>query len=123
MSRRRKPPAPAPGSAPDAAPVYLVAVRCTDRGQHPQAAIALLGQFTGPDGRVKVLWQKAGHPDPLTGWQEPDGSRTFQFACPRCGRRNVELREKNVLAYMEGMRATGEVRPVIDLSARLAPLC
>lgn len=123
MSRRRKPPSVRPGAPPDSAPVYLVAVRCTDRDQHPRAAIAVLGQFIGFDEIARVLWQKAGHPDPLTGWQEPDGSRTFRFSCPRCGQRNVELREPNVIRFMEAMRATGEVRPVIDISARVPLLC
>lgn len=128
MSRRRKPPMPAPGSPSDAIPAYLVAVRCTDRGQHPRAAIALLGQFVGLDDVTRVLWQKAGHPDPLTGWQQPDGSRTFRFACPRCAlpngkMRNVELREPNVLRFMDAMRAASNARPVIDLSMRAPLLC
>jgi hypothetical protein len=112
LSRRHKLAPPRPGYTR----VYLVAVACTDKGQHPQAGIANLGQFADVDGTIRVLWQRRGHPDPLTGWQDPDGSRTFRFPCKRCGRRNVVLHEASVIAYMELMRATAKARPVVDLS-------
>jgi hypothetical protein len=120
MSRRKNPRPLPEGSAP----AYLVAIRCTDRRTHPRAAVATLGQFVGIDGTIRVLWQKAGRPDPLTGWQEPDGSRTFRFSCTRCAKwQNVELREANVLKFMELMRAAGQVRPVVDLSSLPRLLC
>jgi hypothetical protein len=101
---------------------YMVVIACTDRGQHPEARLAVLGQFAGVDGTVRVLWQRAGHPDPLTGWQAPDGSLNFEFTCRRCCR-NFRRREPGVLATMDALRATGRARPVLDISLRVALLC
>jgi hypothetical protein len=98
----------------------MVAVVCTGRRAHPEAAIAKLGEFVDVDGTVRVLWQKGGHPDPLTGWQQPDGGRTFRFACRRCpterGHRDVRLHESRVIEAMEALRALGAAVPVIDVS-------
>jgi hypothetical protein len=98
---------------------FMVSVVCTGRGRHAEAGIAKLGEFAGVDGTIRILWQKAGHPDPLTGWMEPDGSRTFRFRCRRCpsrrGRpRDVRLHEERVLEAMEVLR--GAARHVIDVS-------
>ena len=118
MSRRRKIPPLREGYTR----VYLVAVVCTGRGAHAEASIANLGEFVGIDGTVSVLWQEAKHPDLLTGWRDPDGCRTFRFRCPRCpserGRpRDVRLHEPKVLAYMEALRSTARMRPVLDISS------
>ncbi len=117
MSRRRKLP-----RLPDSyRRAYLVAVVCTGRRSHPEAVIAKLGQFADVDGTIRVLYQKASHPDPLTGWQKPDGDRTFCFRCCRCpsdrGKpRDVRLHEDRVLEAMEALRALGVPVPVIDVS-------
>jgi hypothetical protein len=118
VSRRRKLPPLREGYTR----TYLVAVVCTSRGTHAEAGIANLGEFVDVAGAVSVLWQHAGHPDPLTGWQAPDGSRTFRFRCPRCpserGRpRDVQLREPHVLAYIDALRTADRIRPVLDISS------
>jgi hypothetical protein len=112
-----KPPPPPEGYRP-----FMVAVVCTGRRSHPENTIAKLGEFVDGDGTVRVLYQKAGRrPDPLAGWQEPDGSRTFRFECRRCptprgGHRDVRLHESRVLEAMEAMRGSGAAVPVIDVS-------
>ena len=117
MSRRRKLPAPPPGYRR----TYLVTIVCTGHGSHPEAVIAKLGQFADVDGTIRVLYQKAGHPDPLSGWQQPGRERTFRFQCPRClsqrGRwRDVRLHEARVIEAMDALRGAGAAVPVIDVS-------
>lgn len=115
MSRRRElPPVPEGYTR-----TFTVAVICTDRGQHPKAVIANLTEAasTGTDA-APVIWQQTEHDAPVTDWRPADGTRTFRFACPRCGR-DVRLREPNVLAAIGVLReaAGGHARPVLDISA------
>jgi hypothetical protein len=96
-------------------------VICTGKKGHAEARIAMLGQFVGLDGTVSVLWKKGDHPDPLTGWRQPNGSRTFRFQCPRCpsehGRpRDARLHEDRVIEAMEAIRAAGAPHRPIDIS-------
>lgn len=108
MSRRRKMPPPPPGTVR----VPLVAIVCTDGGQHPEAMLHRL-LVTRSDDRETVAWRGKA---PITDWRPADGSHTFAFTCRRC-RRDVRVREANLLAAMHARRdARPDGRFVIDTS-------
>lgn len=113
MSRRRKLPPLPEGYTP----AFVVAVVCTDRGQHAEAGLAKLGEFVDVAGTVAVLWQQTERGAPVTDWRPADGSKTFRFTCRRCGR-DARLREPNVIAAMEALRPDSAplARPVLNIS-------
>jgi hypothetical protein len=98
---------------------FTVKVMCTDRGQHPEAAITNVadGRTTGGDG---VLW-----PSPVPQGQPAIPHRAFagrqevfRFWCRRCGR-DLRLRGPNLLAMIDALRSSGQdgaKRLTLDIS-------
>jgi len=113
VSRSRKPPRVSFASMP-----FSSAVVCTDRGQHPQALIARFADVHRRGDDWRIVWRQTPGQDLVTDAERVGGSRTFRFRCVRC-RRDVQLREPNVVATIDALRQAGADRQHLALDISL----
>jgi hypothetical protein len=115
MSRRHKLPSLPEGYIR----TFLIAVVCTDRGQHARARIADLSGAALPGEDPSLCWVEYVQGELVEQWMSAEAWRTYTFDCRRC-RRHVQLREPRLIAAVTALDKSGvsDGRPVLDISLR-----
>ncbi len=98
-----------------------VRVVCTGRGGHDLVPLRPDLQILGAGGQIRIKWNRAQGPGPVTGFSAADGLRTYETRCATCGR-HFKCRENKLgiivmaLAGHQGIAGDDNTPIVLDIS-------